>query len=118
FQRLSGEKFLYQDQDILNIVCRGKTAFFDQRYNLRPNTYATGDFGPENVIIHYVGDKPWHTFTYAWAQWWEACERTIFFDGDLYREISRQVLSTRHSIKKSIRHTKIKLQILSRLVGK
>lgn len=58
--KLAG-KIQYQDQDVLNIVCRGHVAEFDSIYNYTShNIYDERAKLNSAVIIHYTGPKkPW-----------------------------------------------------------
>ena len=93
YNRLSKYKFLYQDQDIINLACKGKICHFNNRYNMMPQLYATKDDLINEVIIHYTGDKPWKSFTYAWDEWWSVYKLTIFFDGKFYHDVSKNILN-------------------------
>lgn len=110
YDQLSGKKFLYQDQDIINIVCKGRIAYFDKRFNLRPDYYATSEDLSDNVVIHYAGDKPWNAFTYAWAQWWMPYFKSVFFDARMYQEVSARILSPGFQIKSFFKKVKCKIQ--------
>lgn len=85
---LAGEKFYYQDQDILNITCKGAIAYLPPKYNrfayLEEKDFgqfiAEGIFTEEEcreamrspVIIHYTGDKPWKRYdTNLGSLWWD-----------------------------------------------
>ena len=85
---LAGEKFYYQDQDILNITCKGAIAYLPPKYNrfayLEEKDFgqfiAEGIFTEEEcreamrspVIIHYTGDKPWKRYdTNMGSLWWD-----------------------------------------------
>lgn len=114
YRDLSERKFLYQDQDILNVVCRGKVSFFDRRYNLVPSLYDTKPEYSDNVVIHYAGDKPWQTFTYAWAEWWEVYNNSIFREDGFYSAVSRRILNPKHQLANLVNKGKIHLQILKR----
>lgn len=114
YSRLTEKKFLYQDQDILNIVCRDKTAFFDKRYNLLPSLYDTAPAYSGNVVIHYAGEKPWVTFTCAWAEWWEAYNGSLFREEGFYAEISKKILNPGHQAKVFGKKVKTRLQILQK----
>lgn len=86
------KKYLYQDQDIINIVCKGKIAYFGWNYNLLPNRFGTRPEFTDNVIIHYAGDKPWRNFTYAWDEWWEIYKKSLFWDGEFYVKVCSRIL--------------------------
>lgn len=114
--RLSAKKFLYQDQDILNIVCKGKAAFFDRRFNLLPSLYDNESGYGRDVVIHYAGDKPWNTFTFAWAEWWDVYNRSIFTEEGFYHSVSARVLNPLQQFKELMRKGKIHIQILRRKI--
>ncbi len=79
------DKYIFPDQDILNIVCKGRIyglspycngirTFFIQSYeSLFLEKYNRRDL--ENVrifgTIHYTGDKPWSHYTIELATWWQ-----------------------------------------------
>ena len=88
WRNMAGQKFYYQDQDILNLSCKGKVAFLSPVYNSM--AYMTAeDFGQfvtegiytqeeanaayENpIILHYAGDKPWKCYhTNHGSLWWD-----------------------------------------------
>lgn len=110
YDQLSEKKFLYQDQDIINIVCKDRIAYFDKRFNLRPDYFAVSEELSHNVVIHYAGEKPWNAFTYAWAQWWTPYFKSVFFDGRLYQEVSAKVLNPIFQIKFFLKKLKCKIQ--------
>lgn len=64
-----------------------------------PFYYATEPSLMENVIIHYEGDKPWKTFTYAWKEWWNVYFESMFFDSTSYHKISNNILNPKIQIK-------------------
>lgn len=99
YLELSQRKFLYQDQDILNIVCKGKIVHIPKIYNLKPvDAYS---IPPENVkVIHYVGLKPWDYFTYRWCDWWAVYQDSIIFDPKRNKDVSSRILSLNSEIKK------------------
>ncbi len=88
WHELVGERFYYQDQDILNITCQGVIAYLPPKYN-RLAYLEDKDFGQFVVegiytreeerealrfpaIIHYAGDKPWKRYdTNLGSLWWE-----------------------------------------------
>lgn len=100
YNSLSKKKFLYQDQDIINIACKGKIGHFSNRYNLLPSKYATSKELTENVVIHYAGDKPWNGFTYAWKEWWNVYEKSVFWDREFYHQVSASILSPKKQLKR------------------
>lgn len=88
WHELTGERFYYQDQDILNITCRGTITYLPPKYN-RLAYLEESDFGQfvaegiytreeqrealqSPAIIHYAGDKPWKRYdTNLGSLWWD-----------------------------------------------
>ncbi|MCX8617877.1 hypothetical protein J3U42_05660 [Gilliamella sp. B2923] len=61
----SGKVYKFADQDVLNILMQGKTAFLPKRFNILTSLTVGGKedsvIGNDAVIIHYVtGNKPWY----------------------------------------------------------
>lgn len=88
WHELTGEKFYYQDQDILNITCQGAIAYLPPKYNrlayLEDKDFeqfvTEGIYTREEerealqspAIIHYAGDKPWKRYdTNLGSLWWD-----------------------------------------------
>ena len=88
WHELTGERFYYQDQDILNITCQGAMAYLPPKYNrlayLEDKDF--GQFVTEGIytqeeerealwspaVIHYAGDKPWKRYdTNLGSLWWD-----------------------------------------------
>lgn len=119
YESMASQRFLYQDQDIINIVCKEKIGYFDRKYNLMPLKYATSNEFENDVIIHYSGDKPWRDFTYAWAEWWDVYNKSLFHDGNYYHEISGKILSHKYRLSLIKRKSKEKTkQFIYKLTGK
>jgi lipopolysaccharide biosynthesis glycosyltransferase len=109
FKLYSTKKFLFQDQDIINIVCEGKKKFLPLKY-----AYTQGVFSllftnktlllqrfSENeindaskaAIIHYEGtNKPWNSYCFRYDIWWEYYRKSIFFDAQFYFNINNLLL--------------------------
>ena len=62
----------------------------------------------DDLILHYTGDKPWRDFTYAWAEWWEVYNQSIFKDGMFYHNICSKLLSPKYQLKSIRRKAKEK----------
>ena len=88
WEKLAEQKLYYQDQDILNITCRGKMIYLPPKYNslayLSAEDYrqmVAEDIFTENesvqaqehaAILHYAGDKPWNRYdTNQGLVWWD-----------------------------------------------
>lgn len=79
FRRHSTRVLKLMDQDVINIVCRGKIGYFGEQYNATPLSVATGDVDRYHVL-HFVGNKPWNMFCPGWGEWWEAYRASAVFD--------------------------------------
>lgn len=107
FISLSARKFLFQDQDIVNLVCKGHIGLMPRTFNTTPNAIQdivldkdeSGDCLAalqgfrSPVIIHYAGTKPWKEFTYWWMDWWQNYVKSPFYDPALEYKIERATLS-------------------------
>jgi len=76
FMKLTGEGYVYPDQDIINKVCNGRISFLPFKYNVMvqtmfSSTLFNGVYSGAKVnealdnplIIHYnIGEKPWNTY--------------------------------------------------------
>lgn len=99
-----GYKFFDQDQDIINLVCKGHIAQLPVEYNLAPDVIFKEKI-KDYKLIHYTLDgKPWKTITWGWLDWWESYKELIAFDEDFYlnsmRDIYGSAISLRHGVKK------------------
>lgn len=100
FKTLANNNYKYQDQDILNISCRGRIKFLPPCYNVNdcalicmywhpeqlPNTISKADceFARKCGNIHYSGYKPWKRYSIAFDVWWEYYRKSPFFDEQKY----------------------------------
>lgn len=126
----SQKKYVFQDQDIINIVCRNQIKHISPQYNLTPyfyqlvftnHTLLKEYYGSEELIrkflrseeciLHYAGPKPWNTFTYAWIDWWQVYRESIFFDYYYECEISKKILNQSPSWRKIASLIKQKLKL-------
>lgn len=114
--------YTYQDQDIINLICKDRIYFLPYWFNSSPEWVAkmppfhsqektlnyTGSYNrlgqyPSEfssaleypVIIHYTGPKPWKRFTYMWLAWWNVYKSTEFFDPRLEYSIEAATFETR-----------------------
>ena len=98
FINLSKSKYKYQDQDILNIVCKNKCKPLPIKYNMTDYVYKYFFQGHEYFktmsekdinealstgTIHYNGHKPWQKYSLNFDIWWESYRNSIIYD-DLY----------------------------------
>ena len=100
FKSLTVNSYEYQDQDIINIVCKGKILFIPPSYNSaqglykkanRKDKYDLSVFSQEEVesilnpvVIHYTGKKPWNSFCMRQDVWWEWYRKSIYFNQKYY----------------------------------
>ncbi|GAA9847912.1 glycosyltransferase family 8 protein [Helicobacter pylori] len=83
FFLLKNEKLLFNDQDALCFVCRGRILELPYSYNAHPSFLDTPSFPSikEACMLHFWGDKPWKLFSVIGAKkWHEALIQTPFKD--------------------------------------
>lgn len=91
YLELSKKKFIYQDQDIINLVCKGRIKKLPGTYNVSPSeAYLLP--AEEVKMIHYFGFKPWTHFTYSWDLWWDSYRTAMVFNGEYAKKISERIL--------------------------
>lgn len=100
FKEHIGEKYKFQDMDILNIVCKGKIKYLPPSFCL--TTYIN-DFAVNNIdalkenwaevdvryalekgIVHFNGQKPWKGFCVNFDIWWEYYRKSPYFNPKIY----------------------------------
>ena len=100
FKRQAERKLKFQDQDILNIVCKGKVKWLPLEYNMTDYSfyYAMKErnilyrwFDDEEITnaiargnLHYNGHKPWKKYCVNFDIWWEYYRKSPFFDERFY----------------------------------
>ena len=99
FIELSKKDFEYQDQDILNISCKGKIKYLKPEYNVNDCAFIVlkkynvvshlfskevCEFARKNGNIHFSGKKPWKQESICMDLWWEYYRKSIIFDVDYY----------------------------------
>ena len=93
-------KWKFQDQDTINIVCSGHIKFLPPKYNMSDYIYYYGLEYPEklselypltdfeegivNGDIHYNGHKPWKKWCVNFDIWWEYYRKSPVFDQKFY----------------------------------
>ncbi|WRG13479.1 glycosyltransferase family 8 protein [Helicobacter pylori] len=83
FFLLKNEKLLFNDQDALCFVCRGRILELPYSYNAHPSFLDTPSFPSikEACMLHFWGDKPWKLLSVIGAKkWHEALIQTPFKD--------------------------------------
>ncbi len=85
-----GEKWQFNDQDILNKFCKNKVKFLDGKFN--QFSYSVND-KEQPVVMHYLGEpgmRPWeYLYAKKWEKWWNVA--SIFKDTSIYKDTRRQV---------------------------
>lgn len=100
FKELSKRNLRYQDQDILNIVCKNKIKILPFTYNMTDQAYyyITNDLSSladkylndelskayTISTIHYNGYKPWKSYCVNFDIWWEVYRKSLYFDPKFY----------------------------------
>ncbi|MCQ2615814.1 glycosyltransferase family 8 protein [Helicobacter pylori] len=83
FFLLKNEKLLFNDQDALCFVCRGRILELPYSYNAHPSFLDTPSFPSikEARMLHFWGDKPWKLLSVIGAKkWHEVLIQTPFKD--------------------------------------
>lgn len=102
FVEQSKNKYKFQDQDILNICCRGKIKMLPPKYSLLTYISFMAINRPEELAlvwsfediaeamtagnIHYNGQKPWRGVCVNFDVWWEYYRKSPVFDPKYYFE--------------------------------
>ncbi len=92
----AGNKFLFQDMDILNIACNGRILDIGPRFCVSVRLYElmvnrrdwmVEIYGEDAItealtsgIVHYNGAKPWDGIVANADIWWRYYRQSIFFD--------------------------------------
>ena len=98
----SKNKYKFQDQDILNICCRGRIKMLPPKYSLLTYISFMAINRPEELTmvwpskdieeamtagnIHYNGQKPWRGACINFDVWWEFYRKSPVFDPKYYFE--------------------------------
>lgn len=102
FKDWSNKKLRFQDQDILNIVCKERILYLSLEYNMTDYSYLFAmrkpemikdlfsneaiDFAINHGNIHFNGHKPWKKYSVNFDIWWEYYRKSPFFDEKFYFE--------------------------------
>lgn len=113
------KQLLFQDQDIINIVCKDRIGWLPLKFNSPPGLskvdknklikakittqeeFAEAVDNP--VIIHYAGPKPWKTFTYHWYDWWSVYSNSPFYDCEYANIETAKIMNPQYSTKQLIK---------------
>lgn len=100
FRALVGRKFRYQDQDILNLSCRGGIRYLHPKYDMTDYSFnyavhhmqefqalcGTDDMAEamDAGNLHFNGHKPWKKYCVNFDIWWEYYRKSPVFDRQFY----------------------------------
>lgn len=105
FIKLSKNKYQFQDQDILNIVCDGKYKLLPIMYNMTDYVFMFlhqkheyfKNLSETEILdalkrgtLHYNGHKPWKKYSLNFDVWWEYYRMSPVFNYDLYYQFFYQ----------------------------
>lgn len=110
------KKYVYQDQDIINIVCKDRIYLLPLQYNVGSHLYKLylerrtdlfAYYTEEKVmqaltkgVLHYFGvNKPWNAFCYRFDIWWYYYRLSCFYDVNFYLKQSRRILYLDYSFR-------------------
>ena len=99
FKKAAEKDWKYQDQDVLNLVCKEKIKLLPPWFGVvgtvneivsdkNQEYYDTETVNDilNHGTIHYNGAKPWKTWCYNFDIWWEYYRKSIYFDPTFYFE--------------------------------
>lgn len=94
------KRYKFQDQDVLNIVCRGRIKQLPPKYSVLTYIANVSARAPETLAglwtedevaeamregnIHYNGQKPWRGYCINFDIWWEYYRKSPIFDSRYY----------------------------------
>ncbi|MFD2598319.1 glycosyltransferase family 8 protein [Sphingobacterium corticis] len=97
FKNEATKDWKYQDQDILNMVCKDRIEILPPWFGMvgtihqiladKNQTYYDQKDVQQALthgILHYNGGKPWNEFCYNFDIWWEYYRKSVFFDHIFY----------------------------------
>lgn len=97
FKRVANQDWKFQDQDVLNLVCKNKILMLPPWFGVigtineivadkNQTYYSQEEISDilENGIIHFNGDKPWKNWCYNFDIWWFYYRHSIYFDSSFY----------------------------------
>ena len=100
FRQEAKKRYKFQDQDILNIVCRGRKLAIPWKYNMTDYSffyamnkrellsakYANSDINEaiSTGNLHFNGHKPWKKYCVNFDIWWEYYRKSPYFDEKFY----------------------------------
>lgn len=85
------KKYLYQDQDVINIFYKGRIGFIKEKYNFTflQNKEHLSSHSEKPSIFHYTGAKPWNNLVAFGDIWWGYYKTSIFYKQEYYLEFTK-----------------------------
>ena len=109
FRKHTGQKYKFQDMDILNIVCEGKIKYLPPAfcYTTYISDFAVNNrevlktiwteeeiqYAQDKGIVHYNGQKPWKGACINFDIWWEYYRKSPFFNAKYYYQFFENMLN-------------------------
>lgn len=100
FKEHAKNKYEYQDQDIINITCKGGIKLLPPCYNVTDCALIKMNWYPQQLPpgitnedclyakqygnMHYSGYKPWLRYSIGFDIWWEYYRKSPFYDEQYY----------------------------------
>ncbi len=119
FKEEAKNKYEFQDQDVINIVCKGRIktlpvtfcgtigAYEMEANETNQDIYAQEDLKDlfKKGIVHYNGPKPWNSYCPNFDIWWSYYRSSVFFDSKFYFDFFNKKLNEydRLSFKKRLK---------------
>lgn len=98
FLKEARKKYVYVDQDIINIVCKDKIAPLPWKFNYIPSNMATNNEPKDACIYHYAGPKPWKILTGRWVDWYDVYRRSPFYSSKLSQNVVFNTWGRKYSV--------------------
>jgi len=100
FVKHAKNNYMFQDQDIMNIVCSGRKTIIPWHYNMTTYSFyylerefdrikdkyvnSEVDLARNHSNIHFNGAKPWKSYSINFDIWWEYYRKSPLFDSKYY----------------------------------
>lgn len=124
------KKYISQDQDIINILCKDRIDLLPVTYNYTSTLYTWNassnlfrekykdylcpDIDKKAAVVHFTGSKPWDNFVHRDFLWWNEYLLSPFYNPqyyDKYIQQSRSKLITLRNYIRKLKNKKIEARI-------
>lgn len=104
-ENLVEKKYLYQDQDVINLFFKNKIFPLPLEYNY---TFAerSKNVMLKPIVYHYTGAKPWDTLVAYGDVWWEYYRKSMFYKAEVYEEYNNKMFSDVNDVRLSYKFSK------------